>query len=143
MTRKRTFGTMAAIGGATAFVALLTGVPTAKADEVSDLRANNELLQQRLDQIAQMQNNGPSRMGSTDVQAMTAQATAGSFPRSFLIPGTDTSIRIGGQITEVFDYWMEGGNPNSSPQSTTVGTNGQVSVIPITGPARSRSSNIF
>ena len=77
------------------------GFASARADEVSDLRANNELLQQRLDQIAQMQNNGPSRLGLGDVQAMTAQATAGSFPRSFLIPGTDTSIRVGGQITEV------------------------------------------
>src|SRR5665213_3675789 len=91
MTRKRTLGTMAALGGLAAFE-LLTGVPSAKADEVSDLRANNELLQQRLDQIAQMGNNGPSRLGSADVQAMTAAATAGSFPRSFLIPGTDTSV---------------------------------------------------
>ena len=52
MIRKRALGTAAAIGRLAAFV-LLAGVPNAKADEVSDLRANNELLQQRLDQIAQ------------------------------------------------------------------------------------------
>ncbi|HEX5321648.1 MAG TPA: porin, partial [Stellaceae bacterium] len=124
-------------------VALLAATPTAKADEVSDLRSNNELLQQRLDQIAQAGNNGPSRMYSRDVQASTAAATAGSFPRSFLIPGTDTSLRVGGQITEVFDYWFEGGNPNATPQSTTVGDNGQVQAIPIGGLASARSSNIF
>ncbi|HEY1796799.1 MAG TPA: hypothetical protein VGG57_11845, partial [Stellaceae bacterium] len=61
MDRKRILGTAAAIGGFAAFT-LLTGVPSAKADEVSDLRANNELLQQRLDQIAQTNNTGPSRL---------------------------------------------------------------------------------
>jgi len=43
---------------------LLAGVPSAKADELADLRANQELLQQRLDQLAQA---GPS----------TARATSG------------------------------------------------------------------
>jgi porphobilinogen synthase len=32
-------------------------------------------------------------------------------------------------ITEIVDYWMSGGNPNASPQSTTVGNNGQVAAI--------------
>jgi hypothetical protein len=58
MNRKRFLGTAAAIGGLAAF-ALLTGVPSAKADELSDLRANNELLQQKLDQTAQTQNVSP------------------------------------------------------------------------------------
>src|SRR4029077_13202389 len=30
----------------------------------------------------------------------------------------------------VLDYFMSGGNPNSSPQSTTVGIHGQVQAIP-------------
>ena len=53
MTRKRTIATMAALGGFTAAVALLSGLPAAKADELADLRANQELLQQRIDQLAQ------------------------------------------------------------------------------------------
>ena len=111
---------------------------------MSDLRANNELLQQRLDQIAQGYNNGPSRLMSTDAQAMTAAATAGSFPRSFLIPGTDTSIRVGGNITWIADYYLEGGNPNGSPWSTTIGANGQVQAIAASpATASKRSSNIF
>ena len=38
--------------------------------------------------------------------------TGGSFPRSFLIPGTDTSIRVGGEVRTNALYWINGGNPN-------------------------------
>ena len=55
MTRKRNIGSAAAIGGATAMIALLTGLPGARADELADLRANQQLLQQRIDQLAQAQ----------------------------------------------------------------------------------------
>src|SRR4029077_12985235 len=65
---------------------LAIGVQPAYADGLSDLRANQELLQQRLDQLAQVQ--APGGPG--------AAVGAGSFPRSFLIPGTDTSLRVGG-----------------------------------------------
>jgi hypothetical protein len=141
MNRKRILGTAAAIGGLTAFV-LLTGVPNAKADEVSDLRANNELLQQRLDQIAQTGQIGPgARLFSTDEQQTIVAATAGSFPRSFLIPGTDTSIRVGGNITWIADYYFEGGPPNNSPWNTTIGANGQVQGIGITNNAK--GSDVF
>ncbi|HEX5231156.1 MAG TPA: porin, partial [Bradyrhizobium sp.] len=146
MTRNLTFGTAAVLGGVTAIVALLASVPTAKADEVADLRSNNQLLQQRLDQIAQggaIPGVGGYYPGAGTNPAGNAAAIAGSFPRSFLIPGTDTSLRVGGQITEVMDYWFEGGNPNATPQSTTVGDNGQVQSIPIGGLASARSSNIF
>ena len=55
MTKTRTIGTLAAIGGVTATIALLTGLPAANADELADLRANQELLQRRIDQLAQGQ----------------------------------------------------------------------------------------
>jgi len=38
---------------------------------------------------------GQAASGSTSLSARSVVG-AGSFPRSFLIPGTDTSIRIGG-----------------------------------------------
>ena len=59
MTRKRNIGAAAVIGGMTAAVVLLTGLPAAKADELSDLRANQQLLQQRIDQLAQAQAQAP------------------------------------------------------------------------------------
>ena len=52
MTKKRTIATMAAFGGMTAAVALLSGQPAARADEMSDLKANQQLLQQRLVVVA-------------------------------------------------------------------------------------------
>jgi hypothetical protein len=164
MIRKRTFGTVAAIGGLTAAIAMLTGLPSARADEVSDLRANQELLQRRIDQLAQSGNAGAGSVFSVTPNPAAGQpAGAGSFPRSFLIPGTDTSIRIGGEVREVLDYWFTGGPANNSPQTTTVGITGQLESIPLDrhgqvvfpgtaplGPAtagsiidRSRSNGIF
>ena len=63
MIRKRTNGRVAAIGGLTAAVALLTGLPAAKADELADLRANQELLQRRIDQLAQAAPRGGGTAG--------------------------------------------------------------------------------
>ena len=133
MTRKRTIGTRAALGGLTAAVALLTAQPAAKADQVSDLRANNELLQRRLDQLAQARIPGDpygvtARPGPTTVQMM-----GGSFPRSFLIPGTDTSIRVGGEIRLNTQFFVTGGNSHQNPQSTNAGTTGQLNTIPLKG----------
>ncbi len=129
MTNKRNIGGMAAIGGMSAAVLLLTGLPTAKADELADLRANQQLLQQRIDQLAQAAPGNPYGQGAPN-PAATAGATGGSFPRSFLIPGTDTSIRVGGEIREVLDYWFQGGQTNGT-QNTTVGDNGNALSQPL------------
>src|SRR5215472_14165452 len=53
MIGKRNIGSVAAIGGMSAAFALLTGLPAASADELADLRANQELLQKRIDQLSQ------------------------------------------------------------------------------------------
>src|SRR5438876_6699252 len=100
MIRKRNIGTMAALGGLTAAIALLTGLPTASADELADLRANQELLQRRVDQLAQA---GPS-VGP----GPGGPVLAGSFPRSFVIPGTEVSLRIGGQGVGSVLWYLKG-----------------------------------
>jgi hypothetical protein len=131
MTRKRNFGRAAAIGGLTATVALLTGLPVASADELADLRANQELLQRRIEQLAQAAQGRPGVPGAYGAEAMPGQAMlGGSFPRSFLIPGTDTSIRVGGFIDETLDYYFVGGQPNGN-QTTTVGVTGQLESAPL------------
>jgi hypothetical protein len=53
MIGKRNIGRVVAIGGFAATVSLLTGGPAASADELADLRANQELLQRRIEQLAQ------------------------------------------------------------------------------------------
>src|SRR5438552_7654050 len=109
MNNKRSIGGVLAAGGVSAAIALLTGLPLAYADELADLRANQELLQRRIDQLAQAQaapGPPPSGPGSPVV--------AGSFPRSFLIPGTDSSIRIGGQAAGYITRYWHGLQPSTA-----------------------------
>src|SRR5271168_2674372 len=144
MTRKRNIGNVAAIGGATAMVALLTGLPGARADELADLRANQQLLQQRIDQLAQAQAAysppAPLTGGAGGGQALTlgsqpaptAPSLGGSFPRSFLIPGTDTSLRVGGFVDITGLYFFQGANSNNpGTPSSNSGQNGNLGSIPL------------
>jgi hypothetical protein len=154
MTRKRNTAIVAAIGGLTAAIALLTGLPSARADELADLRANQELLQRRLDQLSQAPPGGPPGPAPS---GPGSPVVAGSFPRSFLIPGTDTSLRIGGQAYgTILRYWQGvqpstalfgNGGANLDRTSGTGGT-GNLPSIPLNNattavPAHSRSSQTF
>jgi hypothetical protein len=143
--RGRKIGTIAALGGSTAALAMLTGLAGARAD---DLQINQQLLDTRIDQLAAVGlQPGQGAVFSVDQGPAAGSAvTAGSFPRSILIPGTDTSIKIYGQITEVLDYWMSGGGSavNSSPQTTTVGDNGILQSISLRGSvASTRGNGVF
>ena len=115
---------IAALGGVTATIALLTGLPTVKADELADLRANQELLQRRIDQLAQAAI-PPSRIAPGVPGALGTAPTpgaalvGGSFPRSFLIPGTDTSIRVGGFVDITGLYFLTGANSANPGIPTT------------------------
>jgi hypothetical protein len=128
---------LAAIGGLTATIALLTGLPAANADEVADLRANQELLQRRIDQLAQgaipETRIAPGIAGPMGTQAIPGQAiVGGSFPRSFLIPGTDTSIRVGGFVDLTSQYYFQGNNNvNPGSPSSNFGQNGNLNSLPI------------
>src|SRR5439155_27004731 len=95
--------------GQTAGVVLIAcAVPTflscysrlAQADEIADLRANQELLQRRVDQLAQP---GPSAGPGPGGPVL-----AGSFPRSFVIPGSEVSLRVGGQGVGSMIWFMKG-----------------------------------
>src|SRR3954447_24068901 len=103
MNTKRNIGTMMTLGGFTAVVALMTALPSAKADELADLRANQELLQRRLDQLAQA---GPPAFPAPGGPG--GPVMAGSFPRSFVIPGTEVSLRGGGQGVGSMIWYMKG-----------------------------------
>ncbi|MBV8132840.1 MAG: porin, partial [Alphaproteobacteria bacterium] len=132
---------MATIGGMTAAVALLTGLPVASADELADLRANQQLLQQRIDQLSQALPGGPQPSGAvpgpyvpgfgpeTQAKPGGVPVTGGSFPRSFLIPGTDTSLRIGGFANGSVLWYLKGAAPdgqlNGQGSTNTTFTEGQ------------------
>jgi hypothetical protein len=137
MTKTRTIGTLAAMGAVTATIALLTGLPAANADELADLRANQELLKRRIDQLAQGEI-PPSRVSPGIAPALGAEAIpgqaiiGGSFPRSFLIPGTDTSIRVGGFVDLTANYFFQGANTgNPGTPSSNFGQNGNLNGVPV------------
>jgi len=93
MSSKRKTGGLA-IGGMIAGIVLaLAGLAAARADELSDLRADQQLLKQQLDQLSP-----PPAQGTPPAAPDRPPVTGGSFPRSFLIPGTNTSVTIGGSV---------------------------------------------
>lgn len=77
MTRNTRSGTVAVIGGPSAAIMVLTGF---------------------LAGCQPARTPGPQSAGQSGIggPATGLPVGAGSFPRSFLIPGTDTSIGIGG-----------------------------------------------
>src|SRR5215469_11589474 len=137
MTKTPGTRSLAAIGGLTATIALLTGLPAAHADELADLRANQELLQRRIDQLAQIPATGgvpgAGTPAGTGAQAAPGAASVGgSFPRSFLIPGTDTSLRLGGFVDLTGLYFLQGANtPNPGRPRSNSGQNGNMNSIPV------------
>src|SRR3981081_1442986 len=80
---------------------LMCGSGLAWADELADLRANQELLQRRVDQLAQVPPPPPGAGPGGPV-------LAGSFPRSFVIPGTEVSLRVGGQGVGSAIWYLKG-----------------------------------
>src|SRR5579871_3487759 len=127
MSTKRNRGRLTAIGGLTAGMAVMTAFAAAHADELADLRANQQLLQQRIDQLAQAQKITPE-------PGPPPPLMGGGFPRSFLIPGTDTSLRVGGFVDFTTLYFINGGgNVNGSNYGSNSGQNGTLNGLPLTG----------
>ena len=113
---------------ALAVIASLTaaaGIRLAGADELSELRANQGLLQQQLEQLAQVSDAGTKAAPGSGV-------SGGSFPRSFVIPGTNTSLRIGGEVRLSIDYFLSGGGNNVNGLPTnTIGNGGVLETTPL------------
>src|SRR6266566_3529357 len=113
----------------------------AQADELADLRANQELLQRRVDQLAQA--------GPATGPGPGGPVLSGSFPRSFVVPGSEVSLRIGGQGVGSVVWYMKGSAVGGGPDGQ--GGTGNLPGIPLnthtfsntaapTGFAHSRSS---
>jgi hypothetical protein len=83
-------------------LSLAAGSP-AKADEMAALQTAQQLLERRLDQLAQAPSGGSS-----------ATLVARSFPRSFTVAGTDLSLRIGGQAVGNVLWYFKGATPGGA-----------------------------
>src|SRR6202050_106624 len=135
------------LGLGTVAVTMVAGLSAARADELSDLRVNQQLLQDRLDQLSQNPGQSPF---PTNAPPGTP-VTSGSFPRSFLIPGTDTSLRIGGFVQGQVVYYIrgvdtngvlfgQGGNTQTCPDG--IGANCDLPSIPLHQRGQNISGNI-
>ncbi|HEY5316278.1 MAG TPA: DcaP family trimeric outer membrane transporter, partial [Pirellulales bacterium] len=72
----------------------------------------------------------PGGMGTAPIPGRPL--AGGSFPRSFLIPGTDTSIRVGGFVDiTALDFLTGGGNTPGSNNSSNAGQNGNLHSMPV------------
>ena len=81
--KARKLGIIAALGGSTAALAMLTGLAGARAD---DLQINQQLLDTRVDQLAQGQNPGAKNQFSTDANTPgVAGAATISFNHKFIL----------------------------------------------------------
>ena len=103
-----------AAAGGLAVLALLAALSPAGADELADARAAMEPLERRIDQLAQ----------APAAAAPGQPVVAGSFPRSFAIPGTDTSLRIGG-IAWANALWYIKGALDGTQLNGAAGLNNQ------------------
>ncbi len=89
------------VAGAFAAAAIVVALPSANADGPNGQRNEQGSIQSRIDELARPQ----PQAGNQPAEPAPTAATPGSFPRSFLIPGTDTSIRIGGSVDGTASYY--------------------------------------
>src|SRR5207248_10539924 len=87
------------------------------------MSANQGLLQRRIGEVAQVPPPAPPPGGAG------GPVLAGSFPRSFVVPGTDVSLRIGGQGVGTVLWYLKGrargGSLNGQGGENEIFTDGQ------------------
>jgi hypothetical protein len=141
VTGQLTSARLAAIVTATSAIALLMGQTAVNADELADLRANQELLQKRIDQLSQAPQQAPPYVPGFGPETIAkpggVPVVGGSFPRSFEIPGTNTSLRIGGFAHASALWYIKGAAPdgqlNGQGSNNTTYTEGQGGTGNLTG----------
>lgn len=105
----------------------IMGVSAASADELSELRRQVQVLQQRLETIeAARKQEAEAPKAVASAQAVTAGDEKGSFK----LPGSDTSVSIGGYVKAVGIYSsVSAGSNNAGDELLIPGT------IPLSGQA--------
>lgn len=88
---------------------LLALAPAAHADTISNLKAQIEALQQRVNELAAAQ-----QAATKAPPAPANVVTGGATPGSFKLPGSNTSVKIGGYIKADAIYSSKSAGVNSS-----------------------------
>jgi len=101
----------------------LAYVGPAAADELSDMKAQMQVLQSRIGELETKQ----AQVSSVEQVAPAQAVTGGDFPKSFKLPGSETSIKIGGyvRVDAVKQFGGDFGGIQSDPSLVPVnGTTG-------------------
>jgi hypothetical protein len=83
---------------------LFADPPVATAGELNNPGPNQPAINSRIDQLAKPSAPDSASQPTLDNPKPGDTTGAGSFPRSFLIPGTDTSVRVGGSVDATVDH---------------------------------------
>lgn len=78
---------------------------TAQASELDELKAQLDQLTRR---IAQIETERQAARAPAATSQPAAAVTAGDFPGSYKLPGTDTSVKIGGFVNVSFNHDFDG-----------------------------------
>lgn len=113
------------------------------ADEITDLRTKVDEMLRQIDALQKQQKALETRQETIAVKqesgaANTAPSTAGALPGSFLIPGTNTSVKIGGYAQMSMIHETKGfvGNTQGVLSPFSVGAGG----IPLNGTQAAKRS---
>lgn len=120
-----------ALLGSGAAVALLAG-PAFAADDSTDLKAQIDALQNRLNQLENSQTTKAQKEQVAPAQAVTG----GEFPGSWKLPGSDTSISFSGYVKADSFFTM-------NAPSTAIGDSFAVTAIPLKGSAANSQGGDF
>ena len=124
-----------ALLGSGAAVALLMPSAAATAGEVDGLKDQIQALQDRLDQLEQDQAAIDER--TQGVAPAMLLVTGGDMEGSFKLPGSDTSMKIGGYLRADFTYDFDGNSDNLGAGSF------YFSVLPLDGSFADRRDGEF
>jgi hypothetical protein len=125
MKKVSKFNAGLALGSLTAVVALFAGVPAASAQTATGSGSNTQVSKAASDntQVAQTAPGADS-----SVAAGQAAPGGGSFPGSFLVPGTNTSLKIGGfaKLAIIYDITSAGGDAADVVAPTSIPLRGSL-----------------
>jgi hypothetical protein len=111
MKKVSKFNAGLALGSLTAVVALFAGAPAASAQWATGSDADSQVSQAAPNSSLQVAQAAPG--SDSSVAAGQAAPGGGSFPGSFLVPGTNTSLKIGGFAKLAILYDMSSGGSST------------------------------
>lgn len=117
---------------------LLAAAPLARADAISDLKAQIDALQKKVEELSAKQQAAPA------AAAPAGAVTGGDIPGSFKLPGSNTSVKFGGYVKAdaIFNNRSAGGTADQELEGGAIPLNGNNEKNQLTMHARQTRFNL-